>query len=171
MKKNLVTLLFAVVFCIGAFAQPPESVFNNVVSRVTGSGSVSANFTISSKEGSMKGTMLSCGPRFRVFSSDMKCWYDGKTMWTWSKATGEVNITTPTTEELEMTNPIATAEGFRRNFTMTKESSKGNTYTIRFTPKKKSNIKSVVVNVALKTYQITNVKFISKKGAVTNIAV
>ena len=84
------------------------------------------------------------GNKFRIISPEVKSWYDGKTQWSWSPLTSEVNITTPTASELQLTNPLAAAAHFKANFNMKKAKAKtANTYVIKLTPKKKDNIKTL----------------------------
>ena len=60
-----------------------------------------------------------------------------------------VNITTPTAEDLQMTNPMAAANDFKANFNMWK--SKGQIpghYAIMLRPKKKSNISQAYLYIS-----------------------
>jgi len=114
------------------------------VSAINASGGVTANYSISSSQGTSTGTISMQGNKFRVVSPDAKCWYDGTTQWSWSPLTGEVNITTPTAEDLQMTNPIAAVRHFKANFNMKKAKAQtSKTYAIKLTPKKKDSIKTL----------------------------
>ena len=90
-------------------------------------------------------------------SDDVKCWFDGKTMWTYSKVTGEVNITTPTSADLQMSNPYAAAQDFKQNYNMWKAAGQlPGTYAIMMTPKKKSQISKLYLYIDLKTNMVRN---------------
>ena len=45
------------------------------------------------------------GDMFTISSPGLRSWYDGKTQWTYSSQIGEVNIITPTPEEVSQINP------------------------------------------------------------------
>ena len=125
-------------------AQTPTAMLDRCVAAINAGGGVTANYSITSSEGTSKGTIAMQGSKFRIISPEAKCWYDGKTQWSWSPVTGEVNITSPTADELQMTNPIAAANHFKADFNMKKAKAKtAKTYVIKLTPKKKVNIKTL----------------------------
>jgi len=111
------------------------------------------------------------GKKFRVLASDIKCWYNGKTMWSYSPATGEVNITTPTASDLQMTNPYSAAQNFKSSYIISKGGTGNGTYTIRFTPKKKSNVKHMLVTVSTSTWLITKAEVVETSGAKTTVTI
>lgn len=172
MKRHLTILitLLAAFTTSHVTAQTPQSVLDKCLSTF-GSGAYSATYSISGAQGNSSGTILLSGKKFRVISPELKCWYDGSTMWSWTKATGEVNITTPTAADLAMTNPYAIAQNYKQAFTVNKGTSAGGAYTVKLTPKKKSNIKEVLLTVNTKTYYITKVQFVQKNNSKTTITV
>ena len=143
--KRIISAVFMTLATILVFAQAPSVMLDKCVAAINAGGGATASYSITSNQGTSKGTIAMQGNKFRVISSDAKCWYDGKTQWSWSPLTGEVNITSPTADELQMTNPIAAANHFKTNFTMKKAKAKtANTYVIKLTPKnKKDNIKTL----------------------------
>ena len=138
-------MFIATVAALVAVAQTPSAMLDKCVAAINASGGATANYSITSGQGTSQGTITMQGNKFRVISTEAKCWYDGKTQWSWSPLTNEVNITTPTADELQMTNPIAAAQHFKSNFNMKKAKAKtANTYVIKLTPKnKKDNIKTL----------------------------
>lgn len=143
MKRSIIVLLTCLA-AIAVMAQSPAQMLDKGVSAINASGGVTANYSISSSQGTSTGTISMQGNKFRVVSPDAKCWYDGTTQWSWSPLTGEVNITTPTAEELQMTNPIAAVRHFKANFNMKKAKAQtSKTYAIKLTPKKKDSIKTL----------------------------
>lgn len=130
-------------------AQTPQQVLDNAIAALRGAGTITANYKVTSSQGNNAGTIVMAGSKYRLVSKEMKCWYDGTTQWAWSQATDEVNITTPTPEDLQMTNPMAAANDFKTNFNMWK--SKGQIpghYAIMLRPKKKSNISQVYLYIS-----------------------
>ncbi len=143
MKRSIIVLLTCLA-AIAIMAQSPAQMLDKCVSAINASGGVTANYSISSSQGTSTGTISMQGNKFRVVSPDAKCWYDGTTQWSWSPLTGEVNITTPTAEDLQMTNPIAAVRHFKANFNMKKAKAQtSKTYAIKLTPKKKDSIKTL----------------------------
>ena len=143
MKRIHIAILMALVTIV-AVAQTPTAMLDRCVAAINTGGGVTANYSITSSEGTSKGTIAMQGTKFRIISPEAKCWYDGKTQWSWSPVTGEVNITSPTADELQMTNPIAAANHFKADFNLKKAKAKTpKTYVIRLTPKKKDNIKTL----------------------------
>ena len=143
MNKTLTTLTLLLVALV-AQAQTPQQMLDKAIAALRSAGTISANYKVKSSQGSNAGTIVMAGSKYRLISGEMKCWYDGKTQWTWSQATEEVNITTPTAEDLQMTSPMAAAADFKTNFNMWK--SKGQIpghYAMMLRPKKKSNIDQV----------------------------
>lgn len=171
MRKNLFIFLAAVMMAFSVSAQSPASVVDKVLAALKGSNAVSASYAISSPQGSSKGTLVMSGKKFRVLANDVKCWYDGKTMWSYSTATGEVNVTNPTPADLQMSNPYSAAQNFKSSFIASKGGTGNGTYVIRFTPKKKSNVKHMLVTVSTSTWLISKAVIVQTNGAKTTIAI
>lgn len=171
MTKKLVMLLVMAMAFGCAQAQSPSSVVDKVLGALKGGKAISASYTVASSQGSSKGTLVMSGKKFRVLASDIKCWYNGKTMWSYSPATDEVNITTPTAADLQMTNPYSAAQNFKSSYIISKGGSGSGTYTIRFTPKKKSNVKHMLVTVSTSTWLINKAEVIMTDGTKTTISI
>ena len=139
MKRFHIAILMALV-TMAAVAQSPSAILDKCVAAINAGGGVTASYSITSTQGNSNGTIAMQGNKFRLSSPDVKCWYDGKTQWSWSPMTSEVNITTPSPSDLQMTNPLATVQHFKANFNMKKAKAKtANTPVIKLTPKKKKD--------------------------------
>ncbi len=171
MRKKLLLALALVAMVLTASAQSPKSVVDKVLGALKGGKAVSATYTVASPQGSTRGTMVLSGKKFRVLASDIKCWYNGKTMWSYSPATDEVNITTPTAADLQMTNPYSAAQNFKSSYIISKGGTGSGTYTIRFTPKKKSNVKHMLVTVSTSTWLISKAVVEHSDGSKTTITI
>lgn len=124
------------------YAQTPQQMLDKAVAAM--SGAMSASYSVKTNQGVMNGTIVMNGTKFRMLSKDVKCWYDGKTQWTFSTATNEVNVTSPTASELAMTNPMAAAQSFKTGYNMWKASGQiPGHYVIMLQPKVKNDIKKV----------------------------
>ena len=159
MKRNLIIIITALA-ALNAVAQSPSAMLDKCVAAINASGGVTASYNITSSQGTSTGTIAMQGSKFRIISQEAKCWYDGKTQWSWTPLTEEVNITSPTPDELQMTNPIAAAQHFKANFNMKKAKAKtANTYVIKLTPKKKDNIKTLWLYFDDKTSLLRTARF------------
>jgi len=151
MKRYIILSLTCLSMFLAA-AQTPTAMLDKCLAAINAQGGVTASYSISSSQGSSNGTIAMQGNKFRVISPEAKCWYDGTTQWSWSPVTDEVNITTPTAEDLQMTNPIAAVQHFKSNFNMKVAKAKTpNTYVIKLTPKKKDSIKTLWLYFDTKT--------------------
>ncbi|UKI44547.1 MAG: hypothetical protein L6U16_03075 [Porphyromonadaceae bacterium] len=106
---------------------------------------MSANY----RAGSSHGTIVMKGNQFRILANNIKSWYDGKTQWTYSTATDEVNVTTPTAQQLVMIHPLAAAQSLKSGYKMSAKKS-GAGYVLTLKPKAKSKVVSVTLYVSKK---------------------
>jgi outer membrane lipoprotein-sorting protein len=144
MKRIFIAILTAML-AIVVMAQTPQAMLDKCVAAINTGGGVTASYSVTTAQGTSSGSLSMQGSKFRIISPEAKCWYDGKTQWSWSPVTSEVNITSPTTDELQLTNPIAAVQHFKANFNMKRAKAKtAKTYVIKLTPKKKKdNIKTL----------------------------
>ncbi len=159
MKRLFIAIITAVT-AIGAMAQTPSALLDRCVAAINAGGGFTANYSISTDNGTSKGTIAMQGTKFRVISPEAKSWYDGKTQWSWSPVTDEVNIPAPTADELQLTNPLAAVQHFKAAFNMKKAKAKtANTQVIKLTPKKKDSIKTLWLYFDEKTSLLRTARF------------
>jgi len=165
--------LLALLACLPAVAQRPSVMLDKCVAALNAAGGVTASYTFTAASGgTSSGTIAMQGRRFRVLSPEIKCWYDGSTQWAWSPVTGEVNVTTPTAQELQMTNPMVAAQSFKQNFTMKQAKARtANTYVIKLTPKKKDNIKVLWLYFDTTTSMLRTARFEMQDGTVNKVQI
>ncbi len=141
MKKIL--LLIAMMTATLCQAQNASAIFNRTIAAYQKAGAVSANYAM----GSSHGTIVMKGSQFRILANNLKAWYDGKTQWTYTTATGEVNVTAPTSKELVMVNPLAAASALKTGYTMTAKKT-GRSHVLILKPKKRSNVKAITLYIS-----------------------
>lgn len=171
MKKIFIAIL---TITVGLFAQAqtPQAMLDKCVAAINVGGGVTANYSITTAQGTSTGTLTMQGTKFRIISPEAKCWYDGKTQWSWSPVTEEVNVTSPTPDELQMTNPIAAVQHFKANFNLKRAKAKtANTYVIKLTPKKKDNIKTLWLYFDETTSLLRTARFEMKDKSVYTIKI
>ena len=139
--------------CVCARAQEADVYLDNIIEQFQQSKGITADFALQGEANSglyMKGTLKMQGKRFYISTNDLTTWYDGKTMWTYAPGIGEVNITTPTRQELAEVNPYMLLDDYKQSF-IVKElncEQKGERQ-FRLTPTKRNTpIMQVVLTVA-----------------------
>ena len=121
------------------YAINANEVLTNASEKYQKDGSISAQFTLSGVGNSTDGTITISGDKFHLSTPFLSIWYNGRTQWTYSAETNEVNITEPTVEELQQVNPFAIINSFRMQFNATLLKSANSMYRIQLTPLKSVN--------------------------------
>ncbi len=171
MRKTVLLIFSLIMMATAASAQSPSSVVDKVLVAMKSSNAISASYVMSSPQGNSSGTLVMSGKKFRLLANDVKCWYNGTTMWSYSTATDEVNITTPTAADLQMTNPYSVAQNFKSAYIVSKGGKGNGTYTLRFTPKKKTNVKHLLVTVSTSSWLISKAEIVQTNGTKVTITI
>ena len=161
MKKLFITIICTII-SLTSFADNSTNIISKVVSNYKAQKGIFANYSIATNQGNSKGSIIMEGNKFRMQSNDLICWYDGKTQWSYSPMTEEVNISEPTNEELQMVNPYAIVSNFQNAFNskQLKSPTAGN-HVVRLTPKKSnsSEIANITITISQKTYLPNKIVF------------
>ena len=146
-------------------ANPADAIVDSTVKTYKSSKGISANYIITAAGTQSNGSIAMKGEKFRMISDDVKCWFNGKIQWSYSPMSGEVNITEPTPEELQMINPYSIISGFRHGFNarMLKSATASN-HEIELLPKnaKQSDLASVRLTINKKTMLPNKIVFLLK---------
>lgn len=122
-----------------------------------------------------EGTIDMKGDRFVLITPASRTFFDGTTQWVYLEGSDEVNISTPAGEELELVNPMLLLKSYVRNFTASygKEYSEAgkNLDKIVLTPKKKSNITGIELDMDKKTGWPFRIVLLAKNNIKTVITV
>ena len=153
MQKFFSYILLSLVVFFSAsdiYAINANEVLTNASEKYQKDGSISAQFTLSGVGNSTDGTITISGDKFHLSTPLLSIWYNGRTQWTYSAETNEVNITEPTVEELQQVNPFAIINSFRMQFNATLLKSANSMYRIQLTPLKSVNTSISKAIVTLK---------------------
>ncbi|MCM1110714.1 MAG: outer-membrane lipoprotein carrier protein LolA [Clostridium sp.] len=150
LRTILATIILASITLPSAAAGSGDDLLDRVVAWCKAKGSIETDYTVTSGEETMAGTMIVNGTRFAVRSAMIDSWYDGKTQWTYNPNVNEVTLTEPEGEELQQINPFAIIDAFRHAYNVElapqQESSKFNTLVL--TPKQgNQDIRRVDISV------------------------
>ncbi len=121
--KNLLILLFAVLFPMAATAQNQkelEKILDAATSKLLKDSGVVVDYTVTAGGQDTNGQIKMKGKKFVNEIGGHVVWFDGRTMWTLVKENEEVNVTTPTAKELAKMNPYAFASLYKKGYTLTK---------------------------------------------------
>lgn len=125
---------------------------------------------------SFEGIIQMKADKFTLKTPDAYVWYDGKTQWTYMTRNEEVNVTEPTGEELQYTNPVLLLSMYKKGYTATYkgESTAANgktAYDIELTPKKKGDIVKVSLQIEKSSSLPARVVIDAKNGTYTMIQI
>ncbi|MDR2811347.1 MAG: outer-membrane lipoprotein carrier protein LolA [Tannerellaceae bacterium] len=142
------------------------------------SNGMTASFTLHTRSEvqqvseSFEGIIQMKADKFTLSTPDVKTWYDGTTQWTYVEHTEEVNVSTPEGDELQFTNPAILLGSYQKDFTaaLKGETTAANgkaAYIIELTPKKKTNI--VRVELQIEKYAHLPVRiYVESKNKLSN---
>lgn len=147
-KIFLVVLLMGIAWLQAAAQQDAkaESILNKMADTYRKAGGVSLSFG-----GTQRGKLLLKGDKFYLESGGIRTWFDGKTQWSYVAQNEEVNVSTPTPEELQNINPYALLTSYKKSFNYryvgekTRQGKRGQ--EILLTPKASQDVKSITLNV------------------------
>ena len=88
-----------------------RDILDNISSAYTQAGGVSIAF-----DGDQQGTLLLDGKCFMLSINDVKSWFDGTTQWSYLVQSEEVNISSPTPDELQTVNPFILLSMYKAGF-------------------------------------------------------
>ena len=101
---------------------------------------------------SFEGSILVKNDKFALNTPDMKVWFDGKSQWIYMSSNKEVNLMTPSRDDLQYYNPMVILQDYKKDFNVSYigESTSANAksaYDIMLTPKRKDDIEKIEVQI------------------------
>lgn len=172
MQKLLLMLMILLAPIAGA-AKTATEVLDAAAKRFQSVKSLTATYDMISGGQTSTGVLAISGEKFHLSSNDMSSWYDGTTQWTYSAASNEVNITSPTPEELAQVNPFVIISSLRKAYNSRLVSSSSTTNTVELTPIKKRGaaISKAVIDFSASTSFPTVIKLTTDGGETMTIRV
>ena len=180
--KNLLLILnllfFGVIFQIKA--QDAVSILDKAAQTYEQSNGVKANFALHSVvpeqniSESYEGIIEMSNDKFKLTTPDMITWYNGETQWVYVMRSEEVNVTTPSGDELQFTNPAILLKQYKKGFkavykgiTTTQEAKSA--YEIELIPKIKKDIKQIDIQIDKISNLPASIRITDKKNAIATI--
>ena len=162
MKIRLAGMLASMVLSCGlmnASAQDAIGILNRVIEVYDNSKGIEASYSMTYDKTTDYGSIDMEGEKFRILSEDLKCWFDGKTQWAYSTMTDEVNVTEPTVDELQMSNPYIALKAFKDNSQNSVVITQDGSYLLSLIPVEEGDIKLIQLFIDKNKYQITKAVF------------
>ncbi len=159
MKKILLIITALLLSASHTFAQKDakaREVLDITSQTLLRAGGIRATFG-----GSTEGTLLLKGDCFYLNAGGVQSWFDGKTQWSYVEANEEVNISSPTPEELQGIHPYAFLSLYKNGYNYqyvgakTRQGKSG--HEVRLTPERKQNISAITLFVS-KDYEPIYIK-------------
>lgn len=165
--RHILAMVLMSAMALGASAQDAMKTLNAAIKRFETPGGVTADYVLANDQGSTRGTIDMKGKNYRIMSDDLKCWYNGTTQWTYSSISGEVCITVPTLEEMQMSNPYVALTTLKKSCKIYKVNSKAKgVLVLKLVPKAKDQqVKHIMVYIKTDSYAVSNVNFEMTDGS------
>lgn len=108
-------------------AQSARSILDKTAEKLRSCGGIKANFEATqfkgtNASGTTSGTIYVQSGKFKITTSDMTTWFDGRTQWTMLSGSNEVNVSNPTQAELQQLNPYAFLDLYKGGYTLSTKS-------------------------------------------------
>lgn len=148
-KNRLFLLVIALTAVLFANAQK-DSRAKQLLDEVAATYEQTQGMKITFK-GTQTGTLWLKGECFVLECNGVKSWFDGTTQWSYVEENEEVNISSPTPEELQSINPFSLVTMYRKGFyyqyegMKTRANKKGQ--EVFLLPVKNGNIKGITLTV------------------------
>ena len=155
--NKVARILFLYFFSVSlGMAQNAETILDKAAEVYERSNGISVQFSIhiqSEKQGfseSFEGTIQMRGDKFVLITPDTRLWYDGTTLWT--LIIDEVNLTTPSGDDLQLINPMYLFRTYKKgfNYSYTGEStadSGKSVYDVQLASKGRSDIDKIEMQI------------------------
>lgn len=181
MKKFIVTLLMGIcILPVMAQQNDAKEILDKTSETFRKAGGIKAEFEATVFQsgtlvGKAKGNIQAKDEKFVLNMNESVTWFDGKTQWTYMTENGEVNIMTPTQEEIQELNPYAFLSVYKGayNYKLGKKTMwKGQpVFEIILTSANKQKIAGVNLYIARKSYQPVYIEATLKDGTRNEIAI
>jgi outer membrane lipoprotein-sorting protein len=174
-KKRIVIAVLSMLVTVAANAQSARSILDNASKAYNNAGGIIASFTANTEEVKAKTTYSQDGKawlkanKFKIDALDGITWFDGTTQWVYVKDSEEVNVSTPSGEELAAVSPSVLLNiyksGFKLNYKGEKKENGKTVYSVEMVPEsKKSEYTRMLINIDKATNLISSISLFGKNG-------
>lgn len=163
---RLFFIVAALILCCSLYAQnatQAKRILDKTAAIVGRRGGAAADFTISGGSyGRTGGSIAIKGSKFMASTPQVKVWYDGRTQWSYTKSTDEVNVSRPTEAQRAAMNPYSFITMYRSGYNLSMKTING-TYRIHLQATNKSrSVQQMYITIG-KNYLPMTVKLLQGK--------
>jgi len=161
--RKIILCVLCVLGGLTLQAQDVKQVLDRTAKVVANKSGVSAAFTINNSSFKASGTIFIKGRMFHARTPQATIWFDGKTQWTYLKKNDEVNVITPTENEIAVINPYNFIYLYKSGYsaTMTR---KNDTFEVHLKAQEKKAISELYIVVDQRTYVPSQIRVKQQKG-------
>lgn len=176
MKKILLVLIFFTTACISSIAQEKltaRNILDRTADCIQTSGGVSAAFTTTTFLGTkpqetINGTIDILGEKYVMKTPGLCTWFNGKEQWSLIAGSGEVNLSSPTPEELQVSSPMAFIGIYKSGFSLSSKKAElrgRKVWEVSLRPQKGAKEPSlIVISIDRETYAPMCIRIRNKKN-------
>ena len=129
MKKRNIFTISVLLITLMVHAQQPSTEAKTLLDKTYASFQASKGIRLTfraatldsddSELTAMEGTAFIKADKFRLETDQMDVWFDGSTQWVFMKEVNEVNISSPTRDEITAVSPLALLGIYRNGYILT----------------------------------------------------
>lgn len=159
MKKIYFILTLIFISQLNIHSQSAKEVLDKTASLLSTNKGLSTEFAITNDDGSkFEGTISLKNKMFYINTRLANIWFDGKTQWTHIIDNKEVNISTPTANELQAINPYNFINLYKRGYKYS-INSKANTHIVHLIATDSTNpVKELYLTISKNSYIPKNIR-------------
>lgn len=153
-KKLLLAITLILPLALMAGNPNASTILSKTTSNLNSAKGYTADFSATTGDGeTLTGKLTLAKEKFSMVGQGFGVWFNGSDMWSYTEGTGEVSLTSPTSEELMETNPFDIINNYAEYYNAKTISSGNGKYVIQLTAKgKNSPVKSAAVEINAATY-------------------
>ena len=133
-RPAALVLAFAVALLPAVAGETAADILRALAHKMGSAPAVEASFTVSGGDSPVQGSIIMAGAKFAMTTPVLSVWYDGNDQWTMLESTGEVNITTPTRDELMQCNPFSVINNYHGHYTARRLADSNGRRRVELTP-------------------------------------
>lgn len=174
-KKTIWLFIVFLGIYTASLAQPnAKEIMNKVSSVFNRDGGIridfSAQFLLQGRQkGNSRGHICIKANRFALHTPEASSWFNGSTLWSYLSSSEEVNVSTPSQEELFSINPYLILNNYRKNYNCAlgsrKQFQQQPIHEIILTPlKPQYDIAAITLYIDSKTYRTLFIEVMQNNG-------
>lgn len=165
MRYIIIILSLFIASAASAAPETANSVLEKTINTLNTTPAIAADYILSSNDGTIAGRFTMSGEKFVIKGDGMATWYDGKTQWSYTANTGEVNITEPTDDELAEINPLVILNTDPTIYSVKLKKKGADTYTLELVDRTKDqSISRAIITISADQWLPTQADLVFSSG-------